>query len=118
MCFVHLKGRRISFTALSYSFFRVIVECIRREIEYNWIMPEMGVETQNGGLHCLVLSWTAGAVHVVKDNGSGWLKWLLKQGGVITPHPKHRSKESKSFFISQREKQKQAVPLCLPIPVA
>jgi hypothetical protein len=51
---------------------------------------EMGGKTQNGGPHLLVLYWRAGEIHVVKDNGSGWLRWLLTQGGVILTHPKHR----------------------------
>jgi hypothetical protein len=41
-------------------------------------MQEMVATTQNGGPHLLVLYWRAGEIH-----GSGWLRWLLKQGGVI-----------------------------------
>jgi hypothetical protein len=40
-------------------------------------------KTQNGGLHPLVLCWRVGVIHVVQDNGSGWLRWLLKKVGVI-----------------------------------
>jgi hypothetical protein len=38
-------------------------------------MQEMGVKTQNHGTYLLVLySWRAGRIHVVKDNGSEWLR--------------------------------------------
>jgi hypothetical protein len=49
----------------------------------------MGLQTQNGGPHLLVLYWKAGETHMVKDNGSGWVRWL-KLGGVIQANPKHR----------------------------
>jgi hypothetical protein len=48
-------------------------------------MQEMGAETQNGDPHLLVLYWRAGGTHVVKDKGSGWLRWLLTQGRVFLP---------------------------------
>jgi hypothetical protein len=31
----------------------------------------------------------AGGTHVVKDDGSVWLRWLLKQRGIILAHPNH-----------------------------
>jgi hypothetical protein len=47
-------------------------------------MQEMGAETQNGGPHLLVLYWRAGGITWPNImNGSGWLRWLLKQGRVI-----------------------------------
>jgi hypothetical protein len=48
---------------------------------------EMGAKTPNGGPHLFVLYWRAGGIQVVKGTGSGWLRWLLKQGGVILAHP-------------------------------
>jgi hypothetical protein len=50
----------------------------------------MEAKTQNGGLYFLVLYWRAGRIHKVKDNGSGWLRWLLNKGGIILVHPNHR----------------------------
>jgi hypothetical protein len=68
---------------------------------------------------------------LVKDNGSAWLRWLLKQGGVILAHPNHRdnrcvfplldriilhpSKEHRSLLTSQREKQEEN-PMVLLLP--
>jgi hypothetical protein len=61
-------------------------------------MQEMGAKTQRGGPHLLVLYWRAGGTFVVKGNGSGWMRWLLKQEGSssqitlkITPisYPNH-----------------------------
>jgi hypothetical protein len=61
-------------------------------------------------------------MHIVKDNGSGWLRWLLKQGGVILAYPKHKhnrcalellfarqdilhlAKKPRTLLISQRGK--------------
>jgi hypothetical protein len=45
----------------------------------------MGAETQNGGPPTpgfILESW--GEIHMVKDNGSGWL--VTKQGGVTLPN--------------------------------
>jgi hypothetical protein len=55
-------------------------------------MQEMRVETQNGCPHLLVLHfWRAGEIQdVVKDNGSGWLRWVLKQGGIMQVYSNHR----------------------------
>jgi hypothetical protein len=48
------------------------------------LMQEIEVEIQNVG----PISWSTsqvcvGGVHVVKDNGIGWLRWLLKQGAIL-----------------------------------
>jgi hypothetical protein len=43
----------------------------------------MGAKTENGGPQLLALYWRTGEIQVVKDNGFDWLRWLLKQGGVI-----------------------------------
>jgi hypothetical protein len=48
-------------------------------------MQEMGAEAQRWP-YLLVLNWRAGGTHVVTDNGSGWLRWLLRQEGVILAH--------------------------------
>jgi hypothetical protein len=48
-------------------------------------MQEMRSKTPNGGRHLLVLYVRAEIIYMVKNNGSGWLRWLLKQGGVIWP---------------------------------
>jgi hypothetical protein len=53
-------------------------------------MQEMGVKTQNGGPHFLILYWRVGGIHLVKDNGSGCQRLLLKQGGIILAYPNHR----------------------------
>jgi hypothetical protein len=37
--------------------------------------------------HLLVL-------YLIKDNGPAWLRWLLRQGGPILAHPKHRDCQS------------------------
>jgi hypothetical protein len=50
----------------------------------------MGAKTQNDGAQLLVLYWRAGGIHIIKENGAGWLRWLTKQGGVILAHPNHR----------------------------
>jgi hypothetical protein len=55
----------------------------RKRETFSSPFQEMGVETQNGGHYLLALYWRAGGIHMVKDNGSGWLRWLLKQGRVI-----------------------------------
>jgi hypothetical protein len=49
-------------------------------------MQEMRAKSQNGSPHLLVLYWRAEGILVVKGHGSLWLRWLLKQGGVIL-HP-------------------------------
>jgi hypothetical protein len=53
----------------------------------------MGTKTQNGGLQLLVLSWRAGGIHEVKDNGSGGLKWLTKRGHPPKSHLKSETIE-------------------------
>jgi hypothetical protein len=83
-------------------------------------------------LHLFVLHWRAGGIHIVKGKGSGWLRWLLKQGGVILAHPTHRenrcalelpfgkydySPSMQGSSTSHRGKQKQIAPLCLLVPV-
>jgi hypothetical protein len=40
------------------------------ETNISCLMQDMGVETQNGGPHLLVLNWRAGGVYVIKDKGS------------------------------------------------
>jgi hypothetical protein len=59
--------------------------------ERHFLSPaqEMGARTQNGGPHLQVLYWRAGGIHVVKNNGTGWLSWLLKAGEDHPPksHP-------------------------------
>jgi hypothetical protein len=40
---------------------------------------EMGGKTQNSGPHLLVLYGRTGGIHMVKDNGSGQLGWLLNR---------------------------------------
>jgi hypothetical protein len=37
--------------------------------------------------------WSAKGIYVVKDSESRWLKWLLKQGGVIQTYRKHRDNQ-------------------------
>jgi hypothetical protein len=39
---------------------------------------------------------------VVKFMGSGWLRWLLKQGGVIHVHPNQKDKRCALEFFSVR----------------
>jgi hypothetical protein len=76
---------------------------VRKEIHYNRINvgrnrkkrergQEMGVEKTVPRIpfHLIVLYWRAGGIHVVKDNESEWLRWLLNQRRVILTHPKHR----------------------------
>jgi hypothetical protein len=78
-----------------------------------------------------------GKIHMVKDNGSGLLRWLTKQGVVNLPnhiqshlHPSqvtetigvpfialYTSKDPGNLLTSQRGKQKQVTPVCLPAPV-
>jgi hypothetical protein len=66
---------------------------------------------------------------LVKDNGSVWLRWLLKQGGVIQAHTNHSdsrvclefsfarhdifhpSKEPTRLLTSQREKRQMDSPV-------
>jgi hypothetical protein len=62
----------------------------KKKREKHFLFPtlDMGAKTQNGGSQLLVLYWRAGEIHMVKDKGAGWLRWLLKQGGVTVPnHP-------------------------------
>jgi hypothetical protein len=47
----------------------------------------MGAKTQNGGPQLLVLYWRAGGIHMVKDNVSGWLRWLTERGYPLKSHP-------------------------------
>jgi hypothetical protein len=78
---------------LAWSYFSITGQSGRGEGEEKTLpvpKQEMGVETQNSGPHLLVLCWRAGEMHMVNDNVSGLLRWLLKQGGVILAHPKHR----------------------------
>jgi hypothetical protein len=51
-----------------------------------FLTQEMGAKTQNSDPHIPVLYWRVGGILMVKDNGSGRLRWLLKQGGVILAH--------------------------------
>jgi hypothetical protein len=55
-----------------------------REGEKHFLIPmwKMGAKTECGGSHLLVLYWRVGGLHMIKGNGSGWLRWLLKQEGV------------------------------------
>jgi hypothetical protein len=67
-------------------------------------MQEMGVKIQNGGPHLLVLYWRAGGIHVVKDNGgSGWLRWLLKQGGVTLATQNRYNRCALGLFCARRD---------------
>jgi hypothetical protein len=72
-------------------------------------------------------SW-GNTLHMVKDNGFGWLRWLLKQGRVILVHTKHRDywcalelpfarhdilhpfKLPRSLLTSQRKKGRHSWP--------
>jgi hypothetical protein len=46
----------------------------KKEKHFLILMQEMGVKSQNGGPHLLVLYFQrAGRMQVVKDNGFGWL---------------------------------------------
>jgi hypothetical protein len=47
----------------------------------------MGAKTQNGGPQLLVLYWRAGEIHMVKDNGCTWVKWLTRRGHPPKSHP-------------------------------
>jgi hypothetical protein len=60
----------------------------RREREKHFLLPmhERRAKTQDGGHQLLVLYRMAGGIHVVKDNESGWLKWLIRQGKVTLPN--------------------------------
>jgi hypothetical protein len=51
---------------------------VPRKRKKHFLFPtqEMGAKTQDGGL--LDLYWRPGGIYLVKDNGSGWLKWLTK----------------------------------------
>jgi hypothetical protein len=55
----------------------------RKKRDFLFPMQEMGAKIQNGGPHPLVLYWRVGGIHMIKGDGSGWLRWLLKQGRVI-----------------------------------
>jgi hypothetical protein len=59
---------------------------------------KMGAKTQNGGPQLLILYWRAREIHMVKDNGFAWLRWLTRRGHhpksyPITPtsHANHRN---------------------------
>jgi hypothetical protein len=62
----------------------------RRKIEKHFLFPtqEIGGKTQNGGPQLLVLYWRAGEIHMVKTNGSGWLRWMAERGHPPKSHPK------------------------------
>jgi hypothetical protein len=48
---------------------------------------ENGSKDSNGGPQLLVLyCGELGKIHMLKDNGSGWLKWHTKQGGITSPN--------------------------------
>jgi hypothetical protein len=49
----------------------------KRGVHFLFPMQEMGANIQNGGPQLLVLHWRAGGIHVVKDNGFRWLRWLI-----------------------------------------
>jgi hypothetical protein len=75
----------------------------KREKHFLFPTQEKGAKTQNGGPQLLVLYWRAGGIHVVKDNESGWLRWLTKQGGATLPnhiqsHP-HPTKITKTIGV-------------------
>jgi hypothetical protein len=115
----------------------------RKEKEKHFLFSTQEIEakTQNHGPQVLVLYWRAGELLMVRDNWSGWLIWLTKQGGVpfpnhtqSHPHPTQNtektgvlsnfpfialclSKDPGSLLTSQKGKQKQVAPLCLPVPV-
>jgi hypothetical protein len=53
----------------------------------------MGVKIQNGAPISQSYTFSrAGAIHMIEENGSGWLRWLLKQGDVIQAYSNHREK--------------------------
>jgi hypothetical protein len=104
----------------------------RKRKHFLFLTYEMRANVQNGGPHLLILYSRPGGIHIVKDNGCGWWRWLLKQGGVHPGPPRsetigvisnfalvilHTSKETCSFLTSQRGQQKQEALVCLPVPV-
>jgi hypothetical protein len=90
----------------------------------------MGAKTQNVGPHPLVLYWRAGGTHMVKDNGFGWLRWLLKAGGVTLPKHRNNRHALECPFVRHdyspptqgslqhlRRKAEVVAPHCLPVPI-
>jgi hypothetical protein len=64
------------------------------------LMQEMEAKTQNGGPHLLVLYWRAGGITWSKDNGSGWLRQLVKTG---RGHPPRSRPVTASSHPNQRQ---------------
>jgi hypothetical protein len=71
---------RVKFIRKGYTFDRLKVGCLYSE--NNWGRGEKkDSKLWSPCLSLIVESW---GIHVVKDNGSGWMRWLLTQGGVIS----------------------------------
>jgi hypothetical protein len=51
---------------------------------------EQNLKWWSPSLSFIVESW--GKIHVVKDNGSGWLRWLTGRGHPPKSHPKSETK--------------------------
>jgi hypothetical protein len=63
----------------------------KREKYFMFPTQEMGEKTQNGGPQLLVLIMESWGIHMVKDDGSWWLRWLTGRGH---PPKSHRKSET------------------------